>query len=273
MNLPPRIPRPRRPVLLTIIVTALLAFPMGIVLASHQFGDVPDSNPFHADIDALVDSGVTAGCGGGNYCPKAAVTREQMAAFLNRLGALAPGKAPVVNATKVDGIDSTGFLKAVDLVVGQQGPWQANGGALVTFTNYADATWASGSLPNLGIQTSVNSPIRTGGKAYGFKSVEICHDASTSVVIDSVYVWKSGGGGAILTSSDTDRPTTVAGCFTLTDATPTITDGGVVVYILLDFSPGGTFEVASVETTFTPTTVVGAEDPNAGVPEGAGNAP
>lgn len=106
----PRVPRPSRPVLLTILVTAVLAFPMGIVLASHQFGDVPNSNPFHADIDALVDSGVTAGCGGGNYCPKSAVTREQMAAFLNRLGALAPGKTPVVNATKVDGIDSANLL-------------------------------------------------------------------------------------------------------------------------------------------------------------------
>ncbi len=105
----PRVPRPSRPVLLTIMVTALLTFPMGIVLASHQFGDVPNSNPFHADIDALVDAGITAGCGNGNYCPKANVTREQMAAFMNRLGALAPGKTPVVNADKVDGLDATVF--------------------------------------------------------------------------------------------------------------------------------------------------------------------
>lgn len=74
-----------------------LGIPLG-ALASHQFADVPASNPFHTDIDALVDSGVTAGCGDGKYCPKANVTREQMAAFLNRLGALGPGKTPVVNA-------------------------------------------------------------------------------------------------------------------------------------------------------------------------------
>ena len=110
MNRAPRVPRPSRPVLLTILVTAVLAFPMGIVLASHQFSDVPNTNPFHNDIDALVDSGVTAGCGGGKYCPKTAVTREQMAAFLNRLGALAPGKTPVVNADQVDGIDSANLL-------------------------------------------------------------------------------------------------------------------------------------------------------------------
>ena len=89
------------------LAVALVAFPLG-ALASHQFGDVPDSNPFHADIDALADSGVTTGCGGGNFCPSANVTREQMAAFMNRLGALQQGKTPVVNADKVDGVDAIG---------------------------------------------------------------------------------------------------------------------------------------------------------------------
>ena len=50
------------------------------------------------------------GCGGGNFCPDAFVTRGQMAAFLNRLGALGPGKVPVANATKLDGLDSTQFI-------------------------------------------------------------------------------------------------------------------------------------------------------------------
>lgn len=99
-----RVPRPSRPVLLTILVTALLAFPMGIVLASHQFSDVPNSNPFHADVDALVDSGVTAGCGGGKYCPNNSVTRGQMAVFLNKLGALGAGTLTNVDALSVNGI-------------------------------------------------------------------------------------------------------------------------------------------------------------------------
>ncbi len=95
----------RRSLAILAMTIALLAFPLG-ALASHQFGDVPDSNPFHADIDAVADAGVTSGCGGGNFCPSANVTREQMAAFMNRLGALAPGKTPVVNATKIDGFSS-----------------------------------------------------------------------------------------------------------------------------------------------------------------------
>jgi hypothetical protein len=55
-----------------------------VVLASHQFSDVPDSSPFHAPIARLVESGITTGCGPTMFCPKAAVTREQMAAFLTR---------------------------------------------------------------------------------------------------------------------------------------------------------------------------------------------
>jgi hypothetical protein len=102
---------PFRIALTIAALAAILAVPI-VVVASHQFSDVPDSNPYHNDIDALADSGVTSGCGGGNFCPSALVTREQMAAFMNRLGALAPGKTPVVNATKLDGLDSTQFARS-----------------------------------------------------------------------------------------------------------------------------------------------------------------
>jgi hypothetical protein len=45
---------------------------------------VPCSSAYAAWIEELVDRGITAGCGGGNYCPAQAVTREQMAVFLLR---------------------------------------------------------------------------------------------------------------------------------------------------------------------------------------------
>ena len=48
------------------------------------FNDVPTSDPAFQYIEALVASGVTAGCGGGNYCPDAALTRRQMAVFLSK---------------------------------------------------------------------------------------------------------------------------------------------------------------------------------------------
>ncbi len=46
------------------------------------FLDVPTSNPFFQYVEALAASGITGGCGGGNYCPSNPVTRGQMAVFL-----------------------------------------------------------------------------------------------------------------------------------------------------------------------------------------------
>jgi S-layer homology domain len=47
------------------------------------FADVSASHPFFRFIEALVASGITAGCGGGNFCPDAPLTRGQMAVFLS----------------------------------------------------------------------------------------------------------------------------------------------------------------------------------------------
>jgi hypothetical protein len=48
------------------------------------FGDVAPGSPFCRWIEELSRRGVVAGCGGGNYCPAAAVTREQMPIFMLR---------------------------------------------------------------------------------------------------------------------------------------------------------------------------------------------
>jgi len=46
------------------------------------FADVPTSHPFFQYVEALSASGITGGCGGGNFCPDAPLTRGQMAVFL-----------------------------------------------------------------------------------------------------------------------------------------------------------------------------------------------
>jgi hypothetical protein len=46
------------------------------------FLDVPVGAFGHNHVEALVASGITAGCGGGNFCPNQSVTRVQMAVFL-----------------------------------------------------------------------------------------------------------------------------------------------------------------------------------------------
>jgi hypothetical protein len=55
-----------------------------VALANHYFPDVLNSNPFHDDIAAMADAGITAGLGDGNYHPSDPVTRQTMAAFLHR---------------------------------------------------------------------------------------------------------------------------------------------------------------------------------------------
>jgi hypothetical protein len=98
-----RMPRGGRR-LLAIGLALTLMIPTGVVMATHQFGDVPESNTFHGNIGTLAESGVTAGCGGGNYCPKGNVTREQMAGYLTRgLGRAARADASITFAQLLAG--------------------------------------------------------------------------------------------------------------------------------------------------------------------------
>jgi hypothetical protein len=52
--------------------------------AQASFGDVPTDHPFFQFVEALAASGITAGCGNGNFCPDAPLTRGQMAVFLSK---------------------------------------------------------------------------------------------------------------------------------------------------------------------------------------------
>ena len=50
--------------------------------AAATFGDVPPQHGFFRFVEALAASGITGGCGSGNFCPDQPVTRGQMAVFL-----------------------------------------------------------------------------------------------------------------------------------------------------------------------------------------------
>lgn len=54
------------------------------------FNDVPCSNPFAIWVRELVTRGVTAGCGGGAYCPGNVVNRAQMSIFISTAFNLPP---------------------------------------------------------------------------------------------------------------------------------------------------------------------------------------
>lgn len=52
--------------------------------ATATFNDVGTGHWAFKQIEALAASGITVGCGAGNFCPNVAVTRAQMAVFLAR---------------------------------------------------------------------------------------------------------------------------------------------------------------------------------------------
>jgi len=68
------------------IAGAIVGYKLQVSTApgSPTFNDVPTNHPFFQYIEALSKSGITGGCGAGNYCPDNPVTRGQMAVFLSK---------------------------------------------------------------------------------------------------------------------------------------------------------------------------------------------
>lgn len=62
------------------------------------FTDVPMTNPFFPHIQKMMELGITAGCGGGEFCPTDAIPRWEMAMFMVR-GRLALYGATFTSAT------------------------------------------------------------------------------------------------------------------------------------------------------------------------------
>ena len=125
-----RLGRRRR---LVIAGLALALTLPGVALASHIFADVPDSSPFHADISRVYGARVAAGCGGGNYCPSTAVTRDQMAAFLNRVGSR--GTFGAGGWTPMTGTEA-------DLATVQIRAGNVTGGTAIVVVNVAISTYS-----------------------------------------------------------------------------------------------------------------------------------
>jgi hypothetical protein len=79
---------------------------------NNYFGDLGNSSDtFVEAIVWMADQGITTGCGNANFCPKAAVTRAQMAVFLSR--ALALGDTTPVGFTDIASL-SQDFQDAIN---------------------------------------------------------------------------------------------------------------------------------------------------------------
>jgi hypothetical protein len=150
------------------LAIALLLVPATVLAVVQPFADVPPSNPFFTDISNVYNARIAAGCGGGNYCPSTPVTREQMAAFLDRSGgrigysgysaASAPlsGTSEVVATVTIKPGNVSGGTAFVHL--------QASA---VVYTNSATG------LPTYGVfyirEQGIDNPI---GGAYGYAQVD-----------------------------------------------------------------------------------------------------
>lgn len=91
-----------------VAVTAVLTS-LTTAWAGHQFSDVPDTHPFHGEIDWLVDAGIADGYADGTFKPANAVSRQAMAAFLKRFYDQQAGltftstSSTITNASRTDG--------------------------------------------------------------------------------------------------------------------------------------------------------------------------
>jgi len=98
----------------------LLAVAVPSALAIHDFTDVPDASPFHADIAAVKGAGITSGktCvppgTPPTYCPTEGITREAMAAFVHR----GFGRAGLSSVNEVAIGESSTDLGAITLSIG-----------------------------------------------------------------------------------------------------------------------------------------------------------
>jgi hypothetical protein len=54
-----------------------------VACTTPTYTDVPAASAFCRWIEELTRRNVVSGCGGGNYCPTGAVTREQMGVFIS----------------------------------------------------------------------------------------------------------------------------------------------------------------------------------------------
>lgn len=189
---------------LLIVVVAILAVPV-IANASHRFTDVSDDNTFHNNISWLADADVTRGCNppaNDEFCPSRSVTRQEMAAFMQRLAenrVVDAGTLEGMTASQIiassggDGeVDLAGILARLDALEAENAVLQAllagvtRDGDDLVFTgmnvhlrNGEDSTPTTNSLGNLIVGYNGGSGERTG---------------SHNLVVGDNHTWTSHGG-------------------------------------------------------------------------------
>jgi hypothetical protein len=84
----------------------------GIFQFHRGFTDVPDTDAYWPPVDAAAMNGVTAGCGGGRFCPTASNTRAQIAPMLLRAKETALYTPPAATGGVFADVPATSFAAA-----------------------------------------------------------------------------------------------------------------------------------------------------------------
>ena len=171
----------RRALIALVGLGAALIVAVPTAWAIHDFTDVPDAHPFHADISAVKGAGITAGktCvppgTPPTYCPSEPITREAMAAFMRRG---AGRMAQDVTADVAANLTGTAYLtvEEEDMIVGG-----VNGIQLVQVNAWATIDAATGGLCPCEFEATIWQDIGLGSQ----------------VISQPTYVEVEGGDGDI----------------------------------------------------------------------------
>lgn len=171
----------RRRLAAAVIAVAVLTVTPLAVTAADRFTDVPNSNVFHDNISWLADAGVTKGCNppaNTEFCPGDNVTREQMAAFMQRLAeakvvdaATAETAGNADNAAMLGGVGPVGYQNVVQAAIGSfaHGTSLGSIGAGAPF----EATSVNISVPQAGALVMTGSTGWEGGDVWFTQWIEI----------------------------------------------------------------------------------------------------
>ncbi len=151
------------------------------------FSDVTPSDLLCPWMEQLYRDGISEGCGGGNYCPKQPVTRDQLALFLGRAMRGTNSWNPRNGVPWTPPAPPT--VTAVDPSVGFQLAMTtgADGLALVIYHRFSDNTLVIAHCTDLACSATTTTPIHP---AAGDPSIAIGSDGLALFTYDLV-----GGGG------------------------------------------------------------------------------
>ena len=128
-------------------------------LGPYEFFDVPQSNPFHDAIHTIAQDGLTGGCGGGDFCPNASVSRAQMAVFLLKAKYGAAYVPPPATGTVFTDVSVQSFAAAwIEELAAEQISSGCGGGGFCPTTSVTRAQMAVFLLKALEGSTYAPSP-------------------------------------------------------------------------------------------------------------------